>query len=275
MTSFFSTAPASRQATHGVATFDIPALYFRDDAFGLFYTVDFERVQKLMPTRSLHPVRLPGNRAALGFVAFNYIDTSIGPYGEVAVVVPVVHGDKTPSALLPLLLESRYPGFGSLVLHLPVTTMTARDAGRGEWGYTKFTADMAFTITPEAMECVLEEGGHHILTLKVARKGIFIRDRKPLITYSVLNNDLIKTTIPQTGAFRMDLGPKQSSLQLGTHPVADSIRALGLAATPLISRCYVERNAILPSGEIVESGVASLDGYIGTDGDREHRVSYL
>ena len=27
-------------------------------------------------------------------------------------------------------------------MHLPVTRVEARDAGRGEWGYTKFLADM-------------------------------------------------------------------------------------------------------------------------------------
>jgi len=72
-------------------------------------------------------------KALLGIAAFNYVDTSIGPYGEVAVVIPVVHR-RRPLPLLPALMEASYPGFGNLVLHLPVTGLKPRDAGRGVWG---------------------------------------------------------------------------------------------------------------------------------------------
>lgn len=272
--SFFSAAQPTRQVTHGCATFDLPVLYHRDDAFGLFYTADLDKVSQLMPSPSLHPVRLPGNRSAAGVFAFNYIDTSIGPYGEVAIVVPVVHGKKPPTTLIPLLLESKYPGFGLLVLHLPVTHPEARDAGRGQWGYTKFTADMRFTITPEFMECQLQEGDHHILSLRVARQGLAMRDKKPLVTYSVLNRDLIKTTIPQTGAHRLAIGPKKSYLELGSHPVANTLHSLEMAPNPLLSRYYLERGAILPAGTVVESGVMPLEGYHGDDQERAHTVAY-
>lgn len=253
--------------SHGVATFESPVLYFRDDAFALFYTADKHAVEALMPTRRLHPVCLPGNRALLGVVVFNYLDTSIGPYGEVGVIVPVVHGQKPPPLLLPALMEGRYPGFGSLVIHLPVTDQTARDAGRGEWGYPKFVADMRFTITPEAMTCDLSEGGRDILTLHVVRQGFLLRDKNPLITYSVRNRNLIETVIPSKASFRMAINPKGSFLKLGDHTVAQGLAGLGLARKPLLSRYYLERNAILPQGRVIEENVRPLDGYVGEDGD--------
>jgi len=82
--------------------------------------------------------------------AYNYRDTTIGPYGEIMVEIPVVHNKKRLrlSSLCLLLKESNYPGFGMLVRHLPVTKVEARDAGLGEWGYTKFIADMKFRIIP-------------------------------------------------------------------------------------------------------------------------------
>ncbi|MBW1781581.1 MAG: acetoacetate decarboxylase family protein [Deltaproteobacteria bacterium] len=274
MANFFDSARPGKTVTLGQATFELPILYFRDDMFALFFTADPGKVRALMPSDRLHPVLLTSKKALVGIAAFNYIETSIGPYGEVAVVIPAVYGPSAPPRTLPILMEARYPGFGSLVLHLPVTRTVARDAGREEWGYTKFVADMRFAILPEYMECRMSEEGHHILTLRVARKGMVMRDRKPLVTYSVKQGDLIKTTIPQKGACRMALGPGGSHLILGDHPVSDSIRELCLAPRPLMSRYYVERSGILPSGVLVERGVRPLEGYYGKDREGEHTVIY-
>ena len=70
----------------------------------LFYTASLEKVIGLMPSDKLHPVHLPGNRALVGIAAFNYIETSIGPYGEVGVVIPAVYGPKPPPAVIPTLI---------------------------------------------------------------------------------------------------------------------------------------------------------------------------
>ena len=90
MNSFFKDATPKKTVTHGEATFDLPIYYFRDDAFALYYTADFDRVKAAMPSDNLHPLLLPGGRAVVAFCAFNYIDTSIGPYGEIAVALPAV-----------------------------------------------------------------------------------------------------------------------------------------------------------------------------------------
>lgn len=275
MPNFFSSIGPFTARTHGAAEFDLPILYYRDDAFALIYTADFDTVKKLMPSERLHPVRLPGGRTAVGIIAYNYIDTSIGPYGEIGIAIPAVYTENAPPPILPLLLESRYPGFGALVLHLPVTTITARDAGRGEWGYTKFIADMNFSITPEFMSCRMTDQDCDILSMRVPRRGIPIRDRNPLVTYSVADNNLIKTVIPQTGAYRFSLSPAEAELRLGNHPVADDLKQLGLAPRPLMSRYYLERYAILPAGEIIETNVHALNGFQGVNRDGAHTVSYV
>lgn len=271
MTAFFEGTRPGTEVHHGTARFELPILYHRDDAFALFFTANAGAVEALMPTPNLHPVRMPGGRAMVGIAAFNYIETSIGPYGEVAVVVPVVHGRK-PLPILPALMEAGYRGFGNLVLHLPVTGTGPRDAGRGVWGYTKFVADMQFAVGPETLACRMEEEGEHILTLKVPRRGILRRDPKPLITYSVLDGRLIRTVIPQRAIFHLGLRPRDAALELGDHQVSRSIAALGLAPRALVSRVYLYRPAILPAGEVVEEGVGPLDGYRGRDRAGVHEV---
>ena len=273
---FFSNTRPGKTVTWGSATFELPILYYRDDLFGLYFTGDAKKIRELMPSDQMHPILLPNGRAIVAIFAFNYMETSIGAYGEIPVGIPVVYGKKTTpfTGWLPALLESSYPGFGVCVMHLPVTKATARDAGRGEWGYSKFVADMDFQITPEQLSCSMHENDAHILDINVMRRGIHIKDNKPLTTYSVKNHQLIKTVIPQQGVKRVSLLTHGSCVTLGNHPVADSIRALDISETPFMSVYYPERGGILPSGKIIETGVRAFDGYMSELEEARHTVSY-
>ena len=268
---FFENAGPFESVTHGPATFDLPILYYRDDLFLGFFGASAAGISEILPSPSLKPILFRPGRALFGVAAFNYIETSIGPYGEVALAIPVVRGDGTSPVLpiLPALLESRYPGFGLFVMHLPVTTRVAREAGRGVWGYPKFVADMHFSSSQEAIACEMSEGGKAILILRVPKRGGLMRDSKPLVTYTVKGTDLVRTEVPGRGIFQASLRPAGGHLALGDHPVAESIRALDVDERPLLTRYYVERAAILPRGKVVESGVKPYDGYRGEDRDGE------
>jgi Acetoacetate decarboxylase (ADC) len=274
MKRFFDDTRPGKTVDIAGTSIELPVLYFRDDLFMLFFTAAHRKVKELMPSERLHPIALKRDRALVAIAAFNYIDTTIGSYGEIGVVAPVVYGKKAPPIVVPALLESGFPGFGMVILHLPVTNQLARDGGRGLWGYPKFVADMHFTITPEYMECRLSEKQDHILTIRAARRGMFRSDRKPIVTFSVKDNNLIKTAIPQKGSYRFSINPKGSGLELGNHAVSKSIGNLSLSRRPLMSRCYVERSAILPEGEVIEKGVRPLDGHEGDQLEGEHSVRY-
>ena len=273
---FFNNVRPGNNVTYNEATFDLPILYFRDDFFGLYFSADYKKVKAIMPSTNLHPLMLPNGKAIIAITAYNYTDTSIGPYGEIPVAIPAVLNEKKSrlSSLLPLLKESNYPGFGALVQHLPVTKVLARDAGRGEWGYTKFVADMNFRVTPEYFQCRMNDKDKHILDLHVPKRGFRLKDKKPLTTYSVKDNQLIKTVIKQNGIKRMSINTKGAYVKFGNHPVAESIKTLGIAPTPFLSFYYTERSAILPSGEVVEKNVRPFEGHIGEASEAIHETLY-
>jgi len=156
-----------------------------------------------------------------------------------------------------------------------VTGTLPRDAGRGQWGYPKFVADMHFTIAPEYLECRMTEEEAHVLTLRVARQGLLLRDASPLVTYTVRDGALVKTLIPNRGIRREGSFPRGCKLELGDHPVGDTLRQLELSRRPLMSRYYPERSAILPAGDEVEQGVASVVDYGGTDREGTYAVRFL
>ena len=268
MREFFSGTRPGRFVRVGAHEIEMPILYFRDDAFTGLFGASYEALRKLMPSDRLHPARTLDGRGLVVVSAFNYLDASVEPYGELAVAPVVVYGDEPPRSL-PGWLESAWPGCGGLVMHLPVTHQLACDVGRELWGFTKFVADMHFTNTPEVLACRLEEGGRHILTLQIAKRGVAIPDRRPVVTYSVKNGDLIRTRIPSVSIARMSLGGRGSHLELADgHPMAESLRALDLDPRPLRTRYLLEHSFALPEGEIIERGVRPLDGYAGSP--REH-----
>ncbi|MCP4552668.1 MAG: acetoacetate decarboxylase family protein [Bacteroidetes bacterium] len=276
MTTFFGNTRPGKAVTYNHVTFDLPILYFRDDFFGLYFTASYNKMKAIMPSDNLYPLKMPNGRAVIVIAAYNYRDTTLGPYGEIPVGIPVVLNKKGSrlSSLLPLIRESNYPGFGVLVQHLPVTKVEARDAGRGEWGYTKFVADMTFRVTPEYFQCSMSEKSAFILDLHVPKRGFRLIDKKPLTTYSVKNQQLIKTIIKQHGIKRISLNTKDSYINFGEHPVAESIKNLDISKKPFMSFYYTERSGVLPSGEIVEKGVRPFEGYIGDTMEAIHETFY-
>ena len=276
MAHFFSNTRPGKKIILDEKDVELPILYYRDDFFVLYFTAKAKKVNEILPSPNLYPVMMPNGRAIIGVGAFNYTETSIGSYGEVPIVIPVVYGRRTSpfTGLIPAFMESWYPGFGLLVMHLPVTGLLARDGGRQGWGYTKFIADMHFIINSDYFECQMHEEDHHILDIRVLKKGILMKETRPITTYSVLDNNLIKTIIPQRGIKRTAIQTKGSFLKLGNHPVAESVKALEISSKPFLSAYFPERSVILPLGNVIETNVSSFDGYVGKTREAKHTVEY-
>ncbi len=267
--------PTAKGVNIGSEEIDLPIMYYRDDSFMGIFSASYSGVRALLPSDKLFPVTLPGGRSMVAVIAFNYHETSIGPYGEVGVALPCTYGQEAPP-LLPLALESRFPGWGAYVLHLPVTSLRARDGGRVVYGYTKFVADMDFEKRPAYQRVSLSEGESSILTLTVQQRGLPLKDNRPLITYSVREGELIKTTVPTRAVYQVGLLPGCGTLELGDHPVAQQLRELEIAPKAFITKNYLSRSGILPAGESLGQADRAHIGHRGEE--REYgrlTISYV
>lgn len=265
------TGAAERGVDVGVADIDLPIRYWRTDCFMGVFAADQDAVRELLPSRRLRPVRLHRGHVAVAVVAYNYLETSVGPYGEVG-ISPLCTLDRDAPPVLGLADGYRH-GFSGFVAHLPVTSRVAREAGRRIWGYPKFVADMAFEALPERQAVTLSEKGREILRLEVRRAGRVALERTPLTTFTVLNGELIRTTVPTRGY--VATAPAGGELALGDHPVGRSLADLGLGATPLATRTYLTHTAILPVGEGVGPSQRAYRGHRGDDREfGDHTVRY-
>jgi len=73
------------QTTRG--TTELPILYFRGSLVGVFYFVEPEAAQELLPM-DLEPLVVPFvNKAISAIFMFDYKNTTIGPYGEMGLTI--------------------------------------------------------------------------------------------------------------------------------------------------------------------------------------------
>jgi Acetoacetate decarboxylase (ADC) len=248
-----------------------PAFYHRVDSFQSLHLASYEAVQEVLPSNELQPVRWFDGRAALQIAAFrhnvvtcSYADGTTGvlaPYGEVLIAALVTRGPARRG--LPLLAPGLHH-VGGFILHLPVTTLEARDLGLQIFGMPKFVADMGFREEPLLRQLRLSEQDSEILTLTIRPTGPVTTDRSPVLLYSSLHAELLQTTVRLHGHRQVRLGRQAGALQLGNHPVADQLRALGVSRAPLMVANYLDARFILPYGNPI-GAAQDYTGYPGRD----------
>lgn len=261
--------PRPEVRVHGLAG-RLPVFYHDNDVFTSIHPASYEAVAEALPSEVIRPVRWQDGRALVALTAFRYhaitfIDAgartdTLTPYGEFSIAAVVT--TRAAPRVLPL-LRPRLAGF---VLHLPVTTAEARDAGVVIYGFPKFVADMDFTEGTDVRRVELSEGGAPILTLSVRPRGPVLPDRRPLVAYTVLHGDLLESVVRVRGHMHAMFGSSAGELRLGGHDVAQQLRALGISPTPVAAFSYLDHRSLLPAGQVI-GPARDYVGYRGADRD--------
>lgn len=246
----------------------LPLVYHDAAVACSYHTASYAAVAATLPDRLLRPLRWRDGRTLVAVHAFRYRTVTwtasdggthvLAPYGEVGVTAGVVTGPA---------LRGRPPSgraVGGYVLHLPVTSREARDAGRELWGLPKFVADMDFLDAPDRQQVRLAEGGAEVLLQSVCARGPALPGSRSRTLWSARRGQLLETVIPVLGRWQARFGPGAGELVLGAHPVADELRRLGVSPTPLAAFRALEYRSTLPGGRRV--GLAEeRPGHLGSD----------
>jgi hypothetical protein len=208
--------------------------------------VDPAAARALVDSRGFEPLVFFG-KAWAAFCAFEYRETTIGPYGELGVGVFAKRRGTSPS-LFGLLRDQRKERDAAIfVTNLPVTTASARAAGVELWGFPKYVTGIETTFRKESVRIVLER--EFELTMK---RGLSVKTRGlPLVLYSVNAAQRVLRTVVETDSV-VEWGGAGSVevTMLGDGPTAKTVRALGLdVRTPALAYCTDRLRSILPAGE--------------------------
>jgi hypothetical protein len=209
-----------RDASGAIAGFLVPsraASHLVGDAFEI---VDF----------------LPG-RTLLMIACIDYIDNDLGDYNEVAINCFV--RQKGKSRGLPWIGAWLAMAKGSLPSYswkMPVNQSFTRDAGANIWGFPKTVETINFDYSQEGLfSGTLEMDGEKVLDIKMPRGGTKESAESQMIGYSYIDGIPHVTYSTQTSSGMGSAGGKDVEISLGSHPIAEELRALGLPKKPLMT----------------------------------------
>jgi hypothetical protein len=228
---FFEGVPQVDATLAGEAA-KLPIFYYDGTAQTAVFPARLGAVRKLLPDPRFVPARLAPGLGAVAVTCFEYRDTDIGPYNELA--ISVVLKNPASASNLPgraLLAGLRDKQLHAWVHHLPVTTEIARVGGVELYNYPKFVGSIDFEEDGSRRTCRLGEGDEHILTLDgplidTPRSGgiqLFSHlwmDRQPQSSEFKLNI-IAGGRSPRPGAARLELGER--------HPIARELAGVLLS----------------------------------------------
>lgn len=214
----------------------VPIFYFDGSAITSIFPAKLSRLRELLPDPRFAPVRIAPGVGAVAISCFEYRDTDIGAYNELAIAPVICDSPLRRNRPARELLRAKQTGqFHAYVHHLPVTTEVARFGGRYLYNYPKFLASIDFSESGDTSQCRLSEGQAHILTIKAAR--IPAKGSRQMQLFSSIWMD----RQPQSSEFKINAvsfgessRPGGAQIELGHgHPIADELDRLLLSKRSL------------------------------------------
>lgn len=234
----------------------IPVVVRDAAAMSAMFPVRSALVRGLLPTPRLHPAEVFPGWAICVLAAIEYKDNDLGTYNEVGVNFLVTYGPQAPLPLLGLVTASRAGTLGAYVHRLPVTTSFSRDAGRDIWGFPKTVDTITFTDSGDQRTCRLDADGTHVLTLGARRGGTRTLAEIPQDAYAWRDGTLFKTP-SRMSADEVGFRLGGATVTLGTHPIADELRALGFPRRALSTTWFGRWRATFDDAQILERSPAA------------------
>lgn len=214
-----------RDASSGAATFLVPSA----------------AALRLIPPEFEPAEVLPG-RGICSVAMVDYRDNDLGDYNEIAIgfmVHPRGAGPRIP--WLGSLRELITGRLASHIIHMPVDQSFTCDAGSIIWGYPKTVQQIDIELTEDRARARLVYEGRHALSLTLPRGGDRSLTGSRITTLSLIQGVPHRTTATQEiEGMGVRLGGRGVELELGSGPIADELRSLGLPKRALMST-WMER----------------------------------
>ncbi len=248
-----SPAPLVQAETHRIQGRDVRLpVEVRDASTAVaFYLVSARAAQHLVAPTGLHVATILPGRTLCSIGSVDYRDNDLGRYHEIAITFFVRERGTRAIPFAGTVLSMVRGNLAAYIHHLPVDGEFTCEAGRTIWGFPKFMSEIAISAVAGGSTSVLTVDGQHVLTQTVHAGGSRSMPRREQISYALRDGALYRTRATMGGT---GLGARLggASLQLGTHAIADELRALGLPKRALASTTIDHMSATFYASETRE-----------------------
>ena len=198
----------------------------RDAAAGVaFFEVDAAAADRFLPGEAFEVVESSPGKAQLLFALIDYKDNDLGDYLEVGITLFVRPRGSTDPA-----------DDGTFIVHLPVDQSFTCEAGCTIWGFPKTVQEISADYAEGSATWTLTMDGQLVLRITVPRGGTDEMPDLPIHTYTYKDGVPHRTGFSQGGTGAQVLvGGDGVSLELGDHPIAKELAALGLPTDAAMS----------------------------------------
>ncbi len=259
MKSFFNRARKIYQSKEG--PIELPIFYYDLSSVILAYLVDAVAAENLLKGSGLRPALYGRNKAMVMLAFFEYRESSIGPYNEVALAT-MACPEKGKRPVLPLtdfLRKGRNWRTAAYIHNLPVSTEIANAGGREIWSLPKFVAPISFELKKSGFRGAVTDAASKQEILRVeGRSGALgiknLFHAIDMVFYSIHEGRILKTVVETQGRSFYSLGGDfRIALADSGHEMTENARALGLDRRKPAFTIISERlKSILPEGTFIE-----------------------
>ncbi len=230
-TPFFKDTPRKALDMAG-RQIEFPILYYDLRYITGIFTAKTTKLRNLLPHPNFRPIEIWPGTGMLGITAFEYRETSIGSYNEIAITIPVKF---PPQFVLPgisAISMIRRNVFPVYICHLPVTTDIALKVGVHFWNYPKFLAEITIQEKNENVEITLKENDSLILRMIARRLSVRKSAEVQFHTYSIKDNVVMHGSAVGLGQrLGIKMLGKTAQLELGEHQISEELRGLSISET--------------------------------------------
>lgn len=209
-----------------------PVNYYDGSAVLSFFLVSGRAAERRLSGTGLRPATQFDGRALLGVASYEYRNTGVGAYREVAAAL-VVHDPLRPRNWLPWLELLRRPDrarIGAYVMHMPVTTELAYASGRELLGLPKFVTAIEFEWTGGAFTTNVHApgSGDVVLTLSGRLGPALPIPHVDQVLYSHLDGTPVRTALDVHGPLWLHPASRLRLSVRPDHPLGEDLRELGV-----------------------------------------------
>lgn len=216
--------------------FKVPILYRDASSLTAIFPARAKVAARLLPHPALAPTPLAPAVATVALTFFEYRDTDIGPYNEMAVSIPCVFGQH-PVPFWTVATQMRRRTISAYVLQLPVTTEIARVGGVELYGYPKIVARVGYRSEGGHFEGDLHVDDRRVLGLGGTLPARHEAEDVPIryVTYSMRASRLMEGQVTvRADTLATARGGRAMELDLDDgHPIATQLRDLLLSRHPI------------------------------------------